>query len=92
MYDLCTENLIPTKSTIRSGYYLSSELSYSQYLALIILLYKKGIREKINNWRPISLNNTDIKILSKTLAERLKIVLPEIIDVDQSGCIKDRKN
>ena len=71
--------------------YLSHELSYSQYLAVIVLLYKKGIREKITNWRPISLNNTDIKILSKTLAERLKIVLPEIIDVDQSGCIKGRK-
>ena len=71
--------------------YIDSELSYSQYLALIVLLYKKGIREKINNWRPISLNNCDIKILSKTLAERLKIVLPEIIDVDQSGCIKGKK-
>ena len=29
--------------------------------------------------------------MSKLLAERLKIVLPEIIHSDQFGCVKDRK-
>ena len=71
--------------------YESQELPYSQYLALIVLLYKKGLRELITNWRPISLSNTDIKIISKVLAERLKKVLPEIIETDQSGCIIGRK-
>ena len=69
----------------------NEELSYSQYLALIILLYKKGPRENIKNWRPISLLNVDYKILSKVLAERLKTVLPEIIHQDQKGCVKDRQ-
>ena len=73
------------------GCHKSNRLSYSQYMALIILLYKKGIREDIRNWRPISLSNSDIKILSKLLAERLKIALPEIIDSEQSGCVKGRK-
>ena len=86
-WDIIKDDLM----NVYSAGYLTQELSYSQYLALIILLYKKGIREKITNWRPISLGNTDVKILSKTLAERLKIVLPEIIHVDQSGCIKGRK-
>ena len=71
--------------------YTDRQLAYSQYLALIILLYKKGIREKINNWRPISLSNTDVKILTKILAERLKQVLPDIIHLNQSGSIKGRK-
>ena len=31
------------------------ELTYTQYLAVISLLYKKGPREDIRNWRPISL-------------------------------------
>ena len=71
--------------------YVSEELTYSQYLALLTLLYKKGVREDIRNWRPISLSNTDIKILTKAFAERLRLVLPNIIDVEQTGCIKDRR-
>ena len=66
------------------------ELSYTQYLAAISLLYKKGSREDIRNWRPISLLNVDYKILSKVLSERLKKVLPEIIHTDQKGAVKGR--
>ena len=66
------------------------EIAYSQYLAIITLLYKKGPRENIRNWRPISLLNVDYKILSKVFAERLKKVLPYIIHSDQKGCIAGR--
>ena len=66
------------------------EMSFSQYLAIITLLYKKDQRENIKNWRPISLLNVDYKILSKVLAERLKKVLPYIIHGDQKGCIAGR--
>ena len=65
-------------------------LPHTQYLAAIRLLFKKGEREDLRNWRPISLLNSDVKILSKVLANRLKKVLPEIIDVDQTGCIEGR--
>ena len=68
----------------------NGQLAYTQYLAVIILLYKKGSRADIKNWRPISLLNVDYKILSKALAERLKTVLPEIIHVDQRGCVPGR--
>ena len=65
-------------------------LTHSQYLAIIKLLYKKGDRHNVKNSRPISLLNVDFKILSKTLAERIKCVLPEIIHTDQRGCIQGR--
>ena len=45
------------------------QLAYSQYLAAIVLLYKKGPRPDIRNWRPISLLNTDYKLLSKVFAD-----------------------
>ena len=68
----------------------SKRLNYSQYLAVIVLLYKKGNRADIKNWRPISLLNTDYKILSKALAMRLKTVMSDVISTDQRGCIANR--
>ena len=65
-------------------------LPQSQYLAVIRLIFKKGERENLKNWRPISLLNTDYKILTKLLAERLIEVLPHIIHRDQKGCVKGR--
>ena len=66
------------------------QLSHSNYLAIIELLYKKGCRTDIRNWRPISLLNADFKILTKALAEGIKAVLPEIIHTDQRGYKKGR--
>ena len=44
----------------------------------------------MKNWRPISILNTDYKILAKCLAQRLKKVLSEIISCDQTGFMKGR--
>ena len=66
------------------------EMTESQKQAVITCLYKKGEKKEINNWRPISLLNTDYKILTKILANRLKHVLPQIISECQTACIPDR--
>ena len=44
----------------------------------------------MKNWRPISLLNTDYKILTKCLSHRIQDVLPSIINSDQTGYIKGR--
>ena len=42
---------------------------------------------EIGNWRPITLLGVDYKLLTKTLAERLKQVLPGLIHPDQNGFV-----
>ena len=70
--------------------FLSKSLTPSQQRAMLTLLYKKGEREDIANWRPISLLNVDYKIITKILAERLKPLLPKLIHPDQKGYINGR--
>ena len=44
----------------------------------------------VKNWRPISLLNVDTKILSKSLAEKLKNALPEVTSSNQIAYVKNR--
>ena len=47
-------------------------------------------RQYMKNWRPISLLNTTYKLASSCIAERIKLVLPQIINSDQTGFIPGR--
>lgn len=71
----------------------SGTLSSSQNKAVITLIHKgKNLpRNNLDNWRPISLTNTDYKILAKTLSMRLNSVISKLISEDQVGYIKGRK-
>ena len=68
-------------------------MSNSQSAAVITLIHKgKDLpRDKLNNWRPISLTNTDYKILAKSLSIRLSKVIDKIVDPNQVGFIKGRR-
>ena len=71
--------------------YHKGELSIDQRRGIISLIPKKGKnRLLLKNWRPISLLNTDYKILTKCLSHRIQDVLPSIINSDQTGYIKGR--
>lgn len=70
--------------------YRSGCLSLSQRSGLITLLYKRGDRLEMKNWRPITLLCVDYKIAAKAIANRLLQVLPSIIHTDQSCGVRGR--
>ena len=70
--------------------YEHGQLSNSQKQGIIRLLYKKEDPLLLKNWRPISLLNTDYKICTKVLANRLKKVLSVILSEDQTCGVPGR--
>ena len=54
------------------------------------LLYKKKNRQRIENYRPIILTNTDYKIYSKMIAEKLGKIVHKIIYPNQASFIPSR--
>ena len=80
------------KSMVYASFRYSLEndlLSQEQRLDIINLLPKKDKDlSYLKNWRPVSLLNTDNKIIAKTLANRLYKVIAKFINEDQVGYIK----
>ena len=71
--------------------YQNNTLTTMQKQGIITLLPKKDKDlTSLGNWRPISLLNTDYKIATKTLANRMKKVLHNIIINNQTGFLKGR--
>ncbi|KAJ1129551.1 hypothetical protein NDU88_007919 [Pleurodeles waltl] len=58
---------------------------------ITLLCKQKGEKEKLKNWRPISLLNVDYKILAKAMANRLKKVIAKTVHPDQTCGIPGRQ-
>lgn len=66
-------------------------LSQEQRTGIVTLIPKKDQdRLYLNNWRPITLLNTDFKIFSKALAIRLQSCIQDVVEPDQTGFIRGR--
>ena len=59
----------------------------------VITLLKKGGRhvwEGLDDYRPITLLNTELKILARVLANRLQLVISDLIGLEQTYAVKGR--
>ena len=71
--------------------YTKGLLSITLTRGLITLIPKKKKPTNLpKNWRPITLLNCDYKIATKSIASRIRKVLPKIINNDQTGFLKGR--
>lgn len=64
--------------------------SWKEAIISVIPKGKKD-REHCQNYRPISLLNTDYKMFSSILASRIQLFLSDLIDEDQTGFVKGRQ-
>jgi hypothetical protein len=71
-------------------FWRSRKLSKQLIAAIIKLIPKGGAQQFLKKWRPISLLNVPYKVIAKLLANRLKCILPELINIQQTGFIQGR--
>lgn len=68
----------------------TGELSTMAITGKLVIIHKKGNKEDLKNYRPLTLMNTDYKIIAKVLANRLKESIREVVGSHQTGFIKGR--
>ncbi|CAI5464121.1 unnamed protein product [Closterium sp. Yama58-4] len=81
----------PAFLSLFSSPHISATLSLSMLSGRTVLIPKRGSSSMIDNLRPITLMNSDYKVLALCLANRLQLALPLIIHPSQTAFIKSRK-
>ncbi|CAI5475575.1 unnamed protein product [Closterium sp. Yama58-4] len=69
----------------------SAELPASTKSAVTILLHKKGGRDAVENYRPITLLSFTYKVLARVVADGMKGVLNEVISPEQYEFMPGRR-
>ena len=83
--------LIPAFLTL-TNYWLQTQNVPDDFSTCIITSLKKTPNSKKPlDFRPISLLNTDYKILTKFIPNRVKGILPQVIHMDQAGFVPGRR-
>lgn len=71
---------------VLNHFFTNAAVPYDIKISAISIIFKKGERNLMKNYRPISLSNNDVKILTKIMCERLKKYMGLIIGKSQYAC------
>ncbi|GBG67878.1 hypothetical protein CBR_g997 [Chara braunii] len=89
-YSKCWRVLGPPLVELYNEVLVGGRLGKRMTHGVISVLFKKGDKAEVRNWRPISLLNVSYKILVKTLARRLGRYLPSLVERDQGAFVQGR--
>jgi len=78
-WSIIAQDLTDVFNEIQATAHIPSEMIRGN----IILIHKKNTTELLQNYRPISLLNTDLKLYTKLLANRMKNSLSKVISAQQ---------
>ncbi|GBG86201.1 hypothetical protein CBR_g41105 [Chara braunii] len=80
----------PLLVELYNGILVGGKLGKGMTHGVIVVLFKKGDKADVRNWRPISLLNVSYKILGKSLARRLARYLLDLVAPDQVAFVQGR--
>jgi len=90
-YKVFKDVLCPILNELFIDIFRKENLTNSMKKGMVKIIYKKkGDKRDLKNYRPLSMLNTEYKILAKILANRLKIVVPNIITTNQAYAVLKR--
>ena len=84
------EELVPVLERLYRWIEEKGEMPHSMITGLVSIIYKKGSRDKLENYRPLTVLNGDYKVLAKVLANRLKEVIGTVVGSTQAYSIPGR--
>ena len=82
----------PVLTNVFNHWFAQGAIPGSITKGVITLLKKEGshVREEVDDYRPITLLNTELKILALVLANRLQLVISDLIGPEQNYAVKGR--
>lgn len=86
----CSTTVAPLLARLYTAMGRRQQLPQGFLDGLVVTLHKKGPRELPSNYRPITLLNSDYRVLAKVMATRLRAVQGPIIQPEQTGFLPDR--
>jgi hypothetical protein len=86
-WEITGKDVVKEVKTLLNG---GGEMPEGWNETVVVLIPKVPNPEKLKDLRPISLCNVIYKIASKVLSNRLKLILPDIISLNQSAFVPGR--
>jgi hypothetical protein len=89
LYKIFAKALAPLLTAVYNQAHDIGHLPAGMSEGLIAILYKKKIRTDPRNYRPITLLNSDYKILMRILTNRFAIAVKQFVSATQNGFVPD---
>lgn len=89
-YRAFREELVPVLDRLFRQIEETGEMVESMTIGLVSIIYKKGDRDRLENYRPLSMLNNDYKILARVIANRIKRVIGTVVGNTQAYSIPGR--
>ena len=83
---------VPIQTDVFNHWLAQGAIPGSITKGVITLLKKEGrhVRGDLDDYRPITLLNTELKILARVLANRLQLVISDLVGPEQNYAVKGR--